>query len=140
MRTLNPVLFAILVPLLLVACGSREPPPQAAATTASPPPAVAPATDPYAAAVGDATRVAEARARDPFRRPAELLAFVGVKPGDIIVEIAPGAGYDTALLSRVAGPTGKVYAVDADTLFEYMPSLRESFPAYMAEDPRQITA
>lgn len=139
MRIFNPVLLAILVPMSIVGCGSREAPQQPTATV-PPPTAAAPAVDLYAAAVGDATRIAEARARDAFRRPAELLAFVGVEPGDTIVEIAPGGGYDTALLSRVAGPTGKVYAVDSATLFEYMPSLRESFPAYIAQDPRDNVA
>jgi predicted methyltransferase len=87
--------------------------------------------------VKDPTRIAEARTRDPFRHPAAILAFAGVKPGDTVVEIVPGAGYDTALLSRVVGPSGKVYAVDSERLFEYMPSLRESFPKFMEADPRE---
>ena len=127
--------------LLLVACGQGEPPAAPAATQSPPAPApaarpVAPPSDPIAAAVKDTSRIAEARARDTFRHPAEVLAFAGVKPGDTVVEIVPGAGYDTALLSRVVGPSGKVYAVDSERLFEYMPSLRESFPKFMEADPR----
>jgi len=135
-----PVLILSLIALALAACGQQEPPPAPAADTQAPatakPPTPAPPADPIQAAVKDPTRIAEARARDQFRHPAEILAFAGVKPGDTVVEFVPGAGYDTALLSRVVGPSGKVYAVDSERLFEYMPSMRESFPKFMEADPR----
>jgi len=143
---MRPNSLAISLPLLallLTACGQGEPPASPTAAAQAPPapaPAAqpaAPTADPVTAAVKDASRIAEARARDPFRHPAEILAFAGVKPGDTVVEIVPGAGYDTALLSRVVGPSGKVYAVDSERLFEYMPSLRESFPKFMEADPRE---
>jgi predicted methyltransferase len=123
--------------LMVSGCGRKQAPP--AQQPAAPPPAsAAPAStaDVIAAAVDDTTRPAEARARDIFRKPAEILAFSGVRPGQTVVEIAPGAGYDTALLSRVVGPTGKVYSVDSERLFEYMPKMRESFANYIAQDPR----
>jgi len=63
------------------------------------------------AAVADTARPAEDRQRDADRKPAETLAFAGVKPGDTVVELAPGKGYYTRLLSAVVGPKGKVYAV-----------------------------
>jgi predicted methyltransferase len=113
----------------LAGCGRGEAP-------AGPGSAPAPSSDFIAAAVGDVSRLADARSRDALRKPAEILAFAGVKPGDTVVEIAPGGGYDTALLSRVVGPTGKVYAVDCERLFEYQPKLRESFANYAAQDPR----
>ncbi len=130
-------LFAV----FLAACGRSEAPPATATGPATPPPAAQPASppppaDPIVAAVKDPTRIAEARARDAFRKPAEILAFAGVQPGDSVVEIVPGAGYDTALLSRVVGPSGRVYSVDSERLFEYMPSLRESFPKFIEADPR----
>ena len=140
MNARSPVLTLSLIALALAACGRQEPPPAPAADTKAPAataqPAPAAPADPIVAAVKDPTRIAEARARDPFRHPAAILAFAGVEPGDTVVEIVPGAGYDTALLSRVVGPSGKVYAVDSERLFEYMPSLRESFPKFMEADPR----
>jgi predicted methyltransferase len=137
MRATRPAILAIVTVALLSACGKAEAPPPAFAPADRAPPAAAGApADPIAEAVRDPGRIADARARDAFRKPAEILAFAGVKPGDVVVEIAPGGGYDTALLSRVVGPAGKVYAVDSETLFEYMPSLRESFPGYIAQDPR----
>jgi predicted methyltransferase len=63
------------------------------------------------AAIADPARPAADRERDAERKPAETLAFAGVKPGDQVVELAPGRGYYTRLLSAVVGPKGKVYAV-----------------------------
>jgi predicted methyltransferase len=63
------------------------------------------------AAVADSARSAEDKQRDADRKPAETLAFAGVKPGETVIEIAPGRGYYTRLLSAVVGPQGKVYAL-----------------------------
>lgn len=61
-------------------------------------------------AVADPARPPEDVARDPLRKPAEMLAFAGVKPGDKVAELAPGGGYYTRILARAVGPKGKVYA------------------------------
>ncbi len=63
-----------------------------------------------AAAVADASRSDADKARDPARKPAEMLTFAGVKSGDKVVELLPGGGYFTRVLSAAVGPTGKVYA------------------------------
>jgi len=63
------------------------------------------------AAVADSARPESDRQRDAERKPAETLAFAGVKPGDKVIELAPGGGYYTRLLSAVVGPKGKVYAI-----------------------------
>jgi predicted methyltransferase len=63
------------------------------------------------AAVADSARPDGDRQRDADRKPGETLAFAGVKPGDQVVELAPGSGYYTRLLSAVVGPKGKVYAI-----------------------------
>jgi predicted methyltransferase len=60
-------------------------------------------------AVADNARPQEDRARDADRKPAQTLAFAGVKPGDRVYELAPGRGYYTRLLSAVVGARGKVY-------------------------------
>jgi predicted methyltransferase len=62
-------------------------------------------------AVADKARPAADSERDASRKPAETLAFAGVKPGDQVVELAPGKGYYTRLLSAVVGANGKVYPV-----------------------------
>lgn len=63
------------------------------------------------AAVADPARPAEDVARDAARKPAEIIAFAGVRPGNRIVELIPGGGYYTRILARAVGPRGHVYAV-----------------------------
>jgi len=63
------------------------------------------------AAVADAGRPQADKDRDAARKPAETVAFAGVKPGMTIAELGPGRGYYTRILAKAVGPTGKVYAV-----------------------------
>ncbi len=75
--------------------------------------AVAPAIPAYVAkAVADPRRPAGDVASDVNRKPAETLAFAGVKPGMTVGEFYPGAGYFTRMLSDIVGPTGYVYGLD----------------------------
>jgi predicted methyltransferase len=74
-------------------------------------PAGAKSPDAIAAAVADESRPDADRQRDANRKPAETLAFAGVKPGDQIAELLPGGGYFTRLFSKTVGPTGHVYAL-----------------------------
>jgi predicted methyltransferase len=66
-------------------------------------------------AVGDASRPKDNKNLDAVRKPAEVLAYSGVKPGDVVAEYLPGGGYFTRLLSDVVGPKGKVYALETTT-------------------------
>ena len=61
-------------------------------------------------AVKDSNRPAADISRDAGRKPAELLAFAGVKPGMVVVDMLPGAGYFTRLFAKAVGPKGRVYA------------------------------
>lgn len=71
---------------------------------------VAPDASWIAAAVADPDRPQADRDRDAARRPAETLAFAGVRPGMTVLEIVPGGGYFTRILAEAVGPQGKVYA------------------------------
>jgi predicted methyltransferase len=64
-----------------------------------------------AAAVADAARPAADKERDATRKPAEVVAFAGVKPGMVVAELGSGGGYYTRILAKAVGPQGKVYAV-----------------------------
>jgi predicted methyltransferase len=64
-----------------------------------------------AAAVADAARPAADKERDANRKPAEVVAFAGVKPGMTVAELGPGGGYFTRILAKSVGPKGKVYAL-----------------------------
>lgn len=63
------------------------------------------------AAVADEARPADDKARDAGRKPAEMLEFAGVKPGQKVADFIPGGGYFTRIFAKAVGPKGKVYAV-----------------------------
>jgi predicted methyltransferase len=83
-----------------------------AVATAAPVAAAPKLANVIAAAVGDPARPAEGRAADPLRKPAETLAFSGVKPGMTVGEFYPGGGYFTRMISGVVGPAGHVYGLE----------------------------
>ncbi|HEU0161408.1 MAG TPA: hypothetical protein VFQ69_03300 [Rhizomicrobium sp.] len=62
------------------------------------------------AAVADTARPAADTERDANRKPAEMLAFAGVRPGMVVVDLLPGGGYFTRIFSRAVGEKGQVYA------------------------------
>jgi predicted methyltransferase len=78
----------------------------AAASTAAPP-----ASKPFGSVLSDPIRPAADVARDADRKPAELLQFAGVRPGMSVVELAPGGGYFTRILTGAVGSSGHVYAI-----------------------------
>lgn len=88
--------------ILLAGCGLAL----AACATEPAPPGVD-----YAAILADPIRPEADRVRDSDRRPAELVAFAGVRRGDRVAELAPGGGYFTRILSGVVGPEGRIYAM-----------------------------
>jgi len=64
-----------------------------------------------AKAVADSNRPDADKARDADRKPAETLAFAGVKPGENIVDFLPGGGYFTRIFSKIVGDKGHVAAI-----------------------------
>jgi predicted methyltransferase len=72
-----------------------------------------------ARAVADATRPPEDVARDANRKPAETLAFMGVRPGMKVADFIANSGYFTRLLSDVVGPHGRVYAVELNEIVKF---------------------
>lgn len=61
-----------------------------------------------AAAVANTARPQADRDRDAARKPGEVIAFAGVKPGEKVLELIPGGGYFTRILSGVVGRDGHV--------------------------------
>lgn len=64
------------------------------------------------AAVADASRPDSDTQRDVNRKPAEVLTFAGVKPGDKVGELMPGRGYFTKLFCKIVGDKGHVYTMN----------------------------
>ena len=66
-------------------------------------------TERIAAIIASPDRSAADRTNDIRRKPAEMLAFIGIVPGMIAVDLSSGGGYTTELLARAVGPAGRVY-------------------------------
>ena len=60
-------------------------------------------------AVENADRPETDRVRDARRKPGEVLAFLGLKPGDHVADLMSGIGYYSEILVRAVGENGKVY-------------------------------
>ena len=54
-------------------------------------------------------RRAADRTNDIRRKPQEMLAFIGLRPGMVALDLSAGGGYTTELIARSVGPTGRVY-------------------------------
>jgi predicted methyltransferase len=75
-------------------------------------PAFAADATPIDASIASTERTDKDRERDAREKPAEVMAFAGVKPGMTVVDMFAGGGYYTELLAGVVGPTGKVLSVN----------------------------
>jgi predicted methyltransferase len=71
------------------------------------------------------------RKTDQRRKPAEMLAFIGVKPGMAVLDMGADAGYSSELMARAVGPTGKVYAQEGPNLWKG--NIKDRFEARMKE-------
>ena len=81
---------------------------------APPPPGTATLSrDRIAEILASPDRSAADRTNDLRRKPAQMLAFIGVWPGMVALDLSAGGGYTTELLARAVGPTGRVYGQSA---------------------------
>jgi predicted methyltransferase len=87
------------------------------------------------AAVADPARPAADRARDADRKPAEVLAFARVRPGEVVVDLIPGGGYFTRILAKAVEPGGRVYAVVPQMLAQVAPKAVDAAKAAAAGYP-----
>jgi predicted methyltransferase len=68
------------------------------------------------------------RRNDERRKPDELLAFTGVRPGMKVLDMGAGGGYSTELLARAVAPGGTVYAQFPADMFQ---NARKAYEARM---------
>lgn len=59
--------------------------------------------------VASPDRSAADRLNDVRRKPEDMLAFIGIRPGMTALDLSAGGGYTTELLARAVGPTGRAY-------------------------------
>jgi ubiquinone/menaquinone biosynthesis C-methylase UbiE len=57
------------------------------------------------------------RASSDKFKPREVIASLGIKPGDVIADIGAGGGFYSMEFSKKTGETGKVYALDTEKDF-----------------------
>ncbi|MGE0828855.1 MAG: class I SAM-dependent methyltransferase [Hyphomonadaceae bacterium] len=94
----------LLLALALASCATQSQAPQETASAADP-------AANAAAALADARRPEEDRARDALRHPAEMLAFANIGPGARVADLLPGGGYFTRIFAVAVGPEGRVYPI-----------------------------
>ena len=70
------------------------------------------------ASLADPRRPDTDRADDANRKPGEVIAFAGTKPGDAVADIGATGGYYARVLSGVVGDEGKVYAYNPKRFVE----------------------
>ncbi len=68
--------------------------------------------------VDDPARQADQH-EDARRKVALVMTFAEVKPGQKVLELAPGSGYWTRVFSAIVGPTGHVYTVWPDEMAKF---------------------
>jgi predicted methyltransferase len=59
--------------------------------------------------LGSQDRSAADRTNDLRRKPEQMLAFIGIRPGIVAIDLSAAGGYTTELLARAIGPSGIVY-------------------------------
>lgn len=104
---------------------------------------VAPAATPFAAELASAERPDADKARDADRKPGEVMAFAGIRPGLAVIELAPGGGYYTRLLSLALGPQGKLYPRGgriSPAVEEWAKSHANTMPALSSPDAPLVAA
>jgi predicted methyltransferase len=96
--------------LVIGACGGgtseEQAVPEQVAITSEPEPAPHDLTSLLA---GDSRAEAD-QARDAGRKPAEVIAFLGIEPGMNVIDVIAASGYYTEVLSLAVGPDGHVTA------------------------------
>ncbi len=82
----------------------------------------------FAAAIAAPGRSEAHRRLDEVRRPAEVLAFAGLKRGDRVLDYFTGDGYYAELMAHAVGPRGAVTGWNSES-FGRNPEVRASVDA-----------
>jgi len=64
-------------------------------------------TDRIAEIIASPDRSAADKTNDLRRKPELVLAFIGIRPGMVALDLSASGGYTTELLARAVGPTGR---------------------------------
>jgi len=72
------------------------------------------------------------RSNDKRRKPFEMLNFIAIRPGMVVLDLSAGGGYTTELLARATGPEGRVYGQSAPRVARSPPAAPEGAAAPVA--------
>lgn len=100
----NPGAATLLIAAFFIAACSEVPPPAGENSATSKPVAT------LAELLASDSRSGEDRARDAGRKPADVIAAMGIEPGMQVLEILAAGGWYTEVLSIAVGPEGHVTA------------------------------
>jgi predicted methyltransferase len=115
MRALNPIALA----LALIA----------APVIAKP----APPANVVAAAVASPSRSADNVKLDESRKPAEVLRFLGLRPGMSVIDLFGGNKYWSEIIAPAVGPKGRVLVWEPDQFYDA--DTKKAFAEFMAKNP-----
>jgi len=87
----------------------------------------------FAAAVAAPGRTQAHRTLDEVRRPAEVLAFMGLRRGDRALDYFTGSGYYAELMAQAVGPQGSVVGWNSAS-FNSNPEIRASLDGISARN------
>ncbi|MEZ5709379.1 MAG: methyltransferase [Blastomonas sp.] len=87
-------------------------------------PAIAKPSAEILSAVADEGRPEDERKLDESRKPAQLLDFLGLKPGDQVLDIFASDGYFTEIIAAAVGPDGA--------------SIGWNLPSFNAREPSMV--
>lgn len=84
----------------------------------------------YARAIADPHRSADNLAMDEGRKPADVLAFAQIRPGEAVADFGAGAGYYSELIAAAVGKKGRVIALANPKYYkaEGWDKLRAAYP------------
>ena len=88
-----------------------------------------------AAALASPNRAKEDVALDAVRKPAELLAFMGLEKGDRVLDYFTGGGYYAEIMAKAVGPKGLVVGWNSSA---FQQAVKEKLGALHARNPNTL--
>jgi predicted methyltransferase len=86
-------------------------------------------------ALTDSARAQGDKARDEGRKPADVLAFLGIRNGMTVMDVIAAGGYYTEVLSIAVGSEGRVYAQNPAAVLQFRDGANDkAMTARLAED------
>jgi predicted methyltransferase len=108
-RTIAGLISAFTI-VAISGCGQESAEPAVTATEPVAAEAAEPAASVYEAALANALRPEADRTRDAGRKPAQVLEFMGIKPGMTVLDMFSGGGWYAEIIAHVVGESGHVIA------------------------------